>query len=153
MSEFDMTPEDEIIIARLRRGLDDSDPVPSDVTEFARAAFAWREIDAELAALEFDSVEEETPVGVRSSATARMLSFQAGQWMLDIEYDDSAQRLIGAISPQTLYTLELHTAGAYFTTESDDAGRFQADGVARGPLSLVLHFADGQIVKTQWVVL
>jgi hypothetical protein len=127
--------------------------VPSDVNEFARAAFAWRDIDAELAELEFDSIEEEVPAGVRSSATARMISFQAGQWMLDIEYDETTQRLLGAISPETAYTLELHTAGAYFTTESDESGRFEAPGVVRGPLSLVLHFHDGPVVKTQWVVL
>lgn len=145
--------EDEILLAGLRKGLDESDPVPSDVTSFAKAAFSWQEIDAELAGLDFDSVEEGTPAGVRSSATARMISFQAGQWMIDIEYDEVAGRLIGAISPQTSHTIEFHTAGAFFTTESDDAGRFEAEGVARGPLSLVLRFPDGQVIKTQWVVL
>jgi hypothetical protein len=153
MDEFTTSNEEERLIARLRRGLEESEPVPTDVGEFARAAFSWRDIDADLAELEFDSVDEEQPVGVRSSATARMVSFQAGQWMLDVEHDPIAGRLIGAISPRAEYRVELHTAGAVFTIASDDAGRFEADGVNAGPLSMILHFNDRQVIKTQWVVL
>lgn len=153
MSEFKVTREDETLLAGLRTGLSESDPVPSDVDEFARAAFSWRDIEARLAELDFDSVDEDVPAGVRSSVTARMMSFQAGQWMLDIEYDEAAGRLLGAISPQSGYTIELHTAGALFTAESDESGRFTADGVNPGPLSMVLHFSGGEVIKTQWVIL
>ena len=152
MSEFDKTREDELI-AGLRRGLEAGDPVPSDVTAFAKAAFTWRDIDAELAELEFDSADEDVPTGVRSSATARMISFQVGQWMLDVEYDEANGRLMGAISPEATYSIELHTTGALFTTESDDAGRFEAEGIVSGPLGMVLRFTEGPVVKTQWVVL
>lgn len=153
MSEFMTSKEDAELLAALRSGLAQSDPVPSDVAEFARAAFTWRGIDAELAELDFDSAREDVPAGVRSSATARMISFQAGQWMIDIEYEEISGRLMGAISPESPYSLELHTAGAFFTTESDDVGHFEADGVAPGPLSMVLRFPGGPVVKTQWVVL
>jgi hypothetical protein len=153
MSEFNQSKEDEKLLAMLRKGLADSDAVPSDVVAFAKAAFTWRDIDAELAELDFDSADEEVPAGVRSSTTLRMISFQAGQWMIDIEYDEAAGRLIGATSPPARYTVELHTSGASFTTESDDMGRFTADGIARGPLGMVLRFIRGQVVKTQWVVL
>lgn len=153
MSEFSTSPEDERLIAGLRAGLEQSDPVPWDVMTFAKAAIAWREIDAGLAEMEFDSIEEDMPAGVRSSATARMISFQAGQWMLDIEYDDHSGRLMGAISPETAYTVEVHSAGALFSTDSDDVGRFEAEGVTPGPLSLVLYFRGGQNIKTQWVIL
>jgi hypothetical protein len=153
MSEFNQSKEDEKLLAMLRKGLANSDAVPSDVAAFAKAAFTWRDIDAELAELDFDSADEEVPAGVRSSTTLRMISFQAGQWMIDIEYDEAAGRLIGATSPPARYTVELHTSGASFTTESDDMGRFTADGIARGPLGMVLRFIRGQVVKTQWVVL
>lgn len=152
MSEFE-SAEEEKLIAALRKGLGDSDPVPRDVIEFAKAAYTWRDIDAELAELEFDSIDEDIPSGVRSSATARMISFQAGQWMIDIEYTEAFGRLIGAISPRARYTVEVRTAGTSFTTESDDSGRFEAEGVSPGPASLVLRFPDGQVVKTQWVLL
>ena len=153
MSEHSRSKSDEDLIAALRAGLDEADPVPGDVIAFAKAAFTWGDIDAELASLDFDSAETGQEAGVRSSATARMISFQAGQWMLDIEYEEIAGRLLGVISPEASFRIDLHTSGAFFTTESDPSGRFQAEGVSRGPLSLVLHFTDGQVVKTQWVVL
>lgn len=153
MSEYQTSREDEGLLARLRDGLAESDTVPSDVTSFAKAAFSWRTIDAELAELDYDSVDEDLPAGVRSSSTARMISFQAGQWMLDVEFDETAGRLLGHISPQDEYTIELHSSGALFTVQSDELGRFEANGVSSGPLSLVLRFSDGTVIKTQWVVL
>lgn len=153
MNESDLSREDEMLVAGLRKGLGEGDPVPPDVKDFAKAAFEWRDIDARLAELDFDSIAEDLPAGVRSSTTARMISFQAGQWMLDIEYDESTGRLMGAISPEIAYTVDLHTSGALFTSRSDEAGRFEAEGVASGPLSLVLRLEDGQVIKTQWVVL
>ena len=157
MSEYTTSREndrdDDQILARLRAGLAQSEPAPPDLRDFASAAFTWGSIDAELASLDYDSVEEEIPAGVRSTATARMLSFQAGQWMLDIEFDPVSGRLLGHISPQASYTVELHTSGALFSVESDEVGRFEANGVAPGPLSMVLRFADRLTIKTQWVVL
>ena len=153
MSEFNTSREEQEVIGKLREGLRSSDPVPSDVTDFAKAAFEWRGIEAELAELDFDSIEEGLLEGVRSTATTRMLSFQVGQWMLDIEYDESDGRLMGHISPQSGYTVELHTSGALFSVESDELGRFEAQGVSPGPLSMVLHFADRSVIKTQWVIL
>lgn len=153
MSEFETSKEDGALIAALREGLGASDPVPGDVSEFAKATFAWRDIDAALAELAFDSAEEDLPSGVRSAATARMLSFQAGQWMIDVEFDEASGRVIGAISPEAAYTVEIHSPGAYFTADSDEQGRFEAAGVSPGALSLVLRFTHGPVVKTQWVVL
>jgi len=152
LSEFDRSREEELV-AGLREALEAGDPVPADVAEFAKAAFTWRDIDAQLAQLDFDSAEEDLPAGVRSSTTARMMSFQVGQWMLDIEFDDVSGRLIGAISPEASYSVELHTPGALFMTESDDVGRFEAEGIVPGPLSLVLRFNHRSVIKTQWVVL
>ena len=153
MSEFKTSREEEEILAKLRDGLRSSDPTPSDVAEFAKAAFEWRGIEADLAELDFDSVDEDALEGVRSTATSRMISFQAGQWMLDVEYDESTGRLMGHISPQSPYTVELHTSGALFSVESDEYGRFEADGVSPGPVSMVLRFGDGTVIKTQWVIL
>lgn len=153
MSEFNQPREDEQLLAVLREGLADSDAVPSDVVAFAKAAFTWRDIDAELAELDFDTADEDVPSGVRSSATARMISFHAGQWTLDVEFDEITGRLMGAISPEISYTIDVHSAGTFFSTASDDAGRFQAEGLLRGPLSLVLRLSDGAVIKTQWVVL
>jgi len=153
VNDFSTSREDDQLLAKLRAGLSQSDSVPSDVSEFAKAAFSWRHIDADLAELDFDSIDEDLPSGVRSSTTARMVSFQVGKWMLDVEYDETSGRLMGHISPESPYSVDLHTAGALFSVESDEVGRFEADGIAPGPLSMVLRFRDGEVIKTQWVVL
>ncbi len=151
MSEF--TNNESELIEKLRRGLQESDPVPETVGEFAKALFTWRDIDAELAEMAFDSADEETPSGVRSTAVVRMISFQAGQWLVDVEYDEAKGHLTGRISPDTQGTVELHSSGAHFAVESDKAGHFSFEGVGRGPVSLVIVFEKGQAVKTNWVIL
>lgn len=151
MSDF-MDQEDQII-ATLRKGLQQSDPVPSMVSEFAGALFTWRNIDAELAELSFDSIDEETPSGVRSTTAARMISFEVGRWTIDVEYSPVTGLLMGSVSPEASFTVELHSRGDLFAVESDDLGRFELDGIEPGPASLVLRFADGAMVKTSWIVL
>lgn len=49
--------EDRELIARLGRLLKLVDPVPRDVTDFARLAFKWRDIDGELRDIEDGSSE------------------------------------------------------------------------------------------------
>jgi len=149
-----MHPEDQTLIAQLSAALEEIDPVPTDVSEFAKAAFDWRNIDGELAALEFDSSTEDVPSGVRSTATARMISFEAGEWTIDLEYDEHARRLIGQVSPGTKCIVELHFAGGAIGVPSDDLGRFDFDDVLPGPVSLVVRTPGNlHVIKTEWTVL
>ncbi|CAN5876266.1 hypothetical protein BH23ACT4_BH23ACT4_00280 [soil metagenome] len=141
------------IIETLRKGLAQSDPVPPTVAEFAAALFTWRDIDAELAELAFDSVEEETPTGVRSTTTARMISFEVGKWTIDLEYNPATRILLGSMSPASPFTVELHSRGARFAMDLDDIGRFEFEDVEGGPASLVFRATDGEVVKTSWIVL
>lgn len=153
MSESTGQSQDRLM-SILRRGIEESDPVPTDVTEFAKAALSWRTIDAELAEIAYDSSEEETPAGVRGTATARMLSFEAGSWTIDIEYTPGSGRLIGQVDPAREATVELHLAGAIVTGQTDDLGRFDFEGVLPGPVSLVFRTAGNlEVVKTEWTVL
>lgn len=144
---------DNEILDILRKGMRQSDPVPSTVTEFAAALFTWRDIDAELAELTFDSVDEEAPTGVRSTSTARMLSFEIGKWTIDLEYNPAAAVLMGSVSPASPFSVELHSRGARFAMELDEMGRFEFDDVEGGPASLVFRAADGEMIKTSWIVL
>jgi hypothetical protein len=151
MSEF--TNKQRETLAKLRTGLEQSDPPPETIGEFAKALFGWRDIDATLAELSFDSIDSEVPTGVRSTAVGRMISFQAGKWLVDIEYDSASGHLMGRVSPDSQVTVELHSSGARFSVEGDTSGNFEFDNVITGPVSLVFHFDDGQSVKTTWVVL
>lgn len=144
---------DEQLIAMLRAGLAEGDPAPSDVAEFAKAVFSWRMIDAELAGLTFDSVTDET-AGVRSTMAARMISFEAGRWSIDIEYNEATGRLLGQVTPAGRVTVELHFAGGAIGIYTDELGRFDFDDILPGPISLVIRTAgDLEVIKTEWIVL
>ncbi len=144
--------EEEKIMALLRRGLDQTDPVPPDVTEFAKAALSWRTIEAELAMLSYDSSEERA-TAVRSTTSARIIGFEAGDWMIDLEHDAATGELRGHIEPVGRLDVELHVIGAVLATETDDLGRFTFEGVEAGPLALVIRVEGGEAVKTEWIVL
>jgi hypothetical protein len=145
--------EDEKIMSLLRRGLDQSGPVPADVTDFAKEALSWRTIDAELAQLSYDSTDETTSVTVRSTASARIVGFESGEWMIDLEHDAAASELRGQVQPAGRLEVELHVVGAVLVTETDELGRFFFDGVEAGPVALVIRVEGGESVKTEWIVL
>jgi hypothetical protein len=150
---IDKTPtDDQELISRLGQILDEADSVPGDVAEFARAAFTWRDIDAELAAIEYDSATEDTFTGVRSTATARIVTFEAGPWSIDIEYHEPTKRLIGQVNPGQKCTIEMHNSRGTVVVSSDGLGRFDFDEVFPGPASLVIQTPD-QVIKTEWTVL
>lgn len=153
MSESTDRNEDRVI-SLLRQGLAEADPVPTDITEFARASLSWRTIDAELAQIAYDSSQEPTAAGVRSVATGRILSFETGNWMIDIEYSSATGRLMGQIDPARQVTVELHLAGDAIVTDTDELGRFSFEGVLPGPVSLVFRTAGNlEVIKTEWTVL
>jgi len=52
-------PTDEQLIATLRATLDQIDPTPEDVTNFAKVSFGWRDIVKELTEITFDSTTDD----------------------------------------------------------------------------------------------
>jgi len=143
--------QDDKLISLLRRGLDGSDPTPADVTEFAEAALSWRNVDAELAQLTFDSVDDAT--AVRGVAVARMLAFESGDLMIDLEHDPASGHLRGQLEPAGQMAVELHIFDTVLVTESDELGRFTFEGIHSGPFALVIRFEGDETVKTEWVIL
>jgi hypothetical protein len=143
--------QEERLLSLLRRGLEQSDPSPVDVAEFAKAALSWRTIDAELAQLTFDSVDDTT--AVRGVAVARMLAFESDDLMIDLEHDPASGHLRGQLEPAGQMTIELHVLDTVLVTESDDLGRFTFDGVHSGPFALVIRFEGDEAVKTEWIIL
>ena len=70
-----LTPADDDLLDVLGHALRVSDPVPGNVLDGARAAFAWRTIDTELAELVFDSSQESSDG--RAEAAKRQITFRA----------------------------------------------------------------------------
>ena len=90
---------DDELVARLAEALPKADPVPAAVTEFAKAAFGWRTIDAELAELVFDSAVDEL-VGVRSEDDTRQVTFRAPGVEIEVAVmADGVRRIVGQLVP------------------------------------------------------
>jgi hypothetical protein len=155
MSEHDARPQDERLVERLRAAATRFDPVPPEIDAAARAAFTWRTIDAELAALAYDSVlDADLLVGVRGQQGPRMLTFEAAGLTAELEVvvSDGRRRLVGQLVPPGPARIGIRHRGGELTVDADDLGRFAVDGVERGPVSLRIDAQAGAVaVHTDWV--
>jgi hypothetical protein len=129
---------------------------PPELVEAAKALFTWRTIDAELAALAFDSIEvEPADAGVRAGGQPRILTFEADDLTVEVEVDEApgARRLIGQLTPPGRAELELRTPDQTVLGDADDLGRFVlALPAHRLRTSLRIRRAE-RIAETSWVIL
>ncbi len=81
---------------------------------------AWRNIDAELAQLTYDSDIDERMVAATRSETAsiRALTFTSARLSLELEVTENS--LLGQISPARTGTIEVHTTAGTTTTTVDE---------------------------------
>ncbi len=140
-----MTDPDDELMDELRVAMDEYDPVPDHLVQFAKAAFSLRTLDADLAEL----LEDEALAGVRSAATPELLTFVVGDH--SIELDLAGDRVEGQLVPPGPADVVIERAGANdVTVTADDRGRFAFERPA-GPVRLVTAI-DGQSVVTDWFV-
>jgi hypothetical protein len=141
----------EEFYAELSRIVMERDSVPDDVVGAAKASFAWRSVEDELAALVYDSADD-TPVlvGVRGGS-ARQLTFEAGDLTIELEVGGAARGVVGQLSPAQPASIELRHDGGSAFVDSDALGRFGIERVPDGPVSLRLQQAGGGRVATDWV--
>ena len=153
-----MTPwppaDDDELLGELSAALDEAREVPPEHLAAARAAFAWRTIDAELAVAElvFDSACDPAPAGpLRSAGAARLLTFRRGEVVLEIEVTEEG--IVGQLSPAGRGQVTAGTAaGDYDRTEIDPVGYFTLAPAPRGPVRL-RAVTTGFTVTTSWVCL
>ena len=139
---------------RLRAVAASADPVPSLVTDAARAVFALRDLDAQLIELVHDSAVDDDAVLVRGDDETRTLTFEHGDVAVDLQVTETPEGyvLLALVDGATGDVVVEH-AGGRTTVPLDDAGRVSLDGVPAGPVRLVLTSRDGARVTTSWVSL
>ena len=143
------TPEhdDDALLAELGEVLRMYDQPPPDVTAAAKELFTWRTVDAELAALTFDSLLDDEPAAVRSTAVApRLLTFEADGIAVELEVETepgAGRRLVGQVVPPRAGHLELVVDGRTDRAPVDDIGRFVV-GLPDEPQRLRLRLAVGE---------
>lgn len=142
---------DDALLGELRELAAVHDPVPPGAIAAARSAIAWRTIDAELAELTDDSSIEARPVGVRSTATPTLLAFDAPSLRVELEVVEAGatRRVTGQLVPPGPARVEVRHGGGALAVEADEIGRFRAEGLAPGPVSLRCTAAAG-VVETDW---
>ncbi len=151
--------EHDWLLQELRAVIAEADPVPPEVLRSGLDSFAWRTIDADLAALAYDSADDPAMAVVRASESPRLLTFEAPGLTVEVEVTGvgGRRRLIGQLVPaqQALVTVR-HHQGSTVEVEADELGRFRADDLPAGLSSLQCHLAGteaGDSVVTDWVTL
>lgn len=146
--------DDDELLTALRKAVRGREAVPADFVAAAKGAFAWRNIDAELAELTYDSLASvEDALSVRAEhASIRALTFTSPQ--LTIELEVVGDSLLGQIVPgqPAVITVEPQ-ADAGATLDADDIGRFSMQPIPTGLFRLRCRTATGIETLTGWITL
>ena len=145
--------DDEQLLAALGEAMKARQAVPEWFVETGKNAYAWHDIDAELAQLTYDSRRDEDTVGaVRSEAASiRALTFTSGRLSMELEVTDRS--LLGQIIPPRAGTLEVHTTTGVTTWPVDETGCFAVTPIPASPFRLRCRTEDGADVLTGWITL
>jgi len=144
--------DDEQLLTALSEAIKAREAVPSWFVETGKNAFAWHNIDAELAQLTYDSYEDRHEPALTRSETAsiRALTFTSDHLSLELEVTETS--LLGQIIPPGTGLLEIHTrTGEISATEVDEIGCFAVDPIPESPFRLRCRSADGTDVFTGWI--
>jgi hypothetical protein len=140
---------DDELERELRRMAEWADPVPADLVRAAAEAFVWRASGCELAELVYDSLLAGAGPTVRSGPSARLLTFEGAELTVEVEIGPSGT-LIGQLLPPGPATVQIRRPSAERTLDCDEYGRFAADRLEHGPLSLRCTAGETKIV-TDWI--
>jgi hypothetical protein len=141
---------DEQLLAELREALDTADQVPDGFVAAGKAAFAWRTVDAELAALAQEATDADALAGVRAErAAVRALSFLASDISIELEVTPDA--LLGQLVPARSGTIEVQTQeGGRQAVNVDESGWFSIRPLPSTMFRLHLQTANDNVI-TEWV--
>ncbi|HEY2288816.1 MAG TPA: hypothetical protein VGH88_23985 [Streptosporangiaceae bacterium] len=148
--------DDDELIAALGHALAAREAVPRDFVEAGQRAFAWRNIDAELAQLTYDSARGTAPEpALRSApeaASIRALTFTSAH--LTIELEITGDALVGQVVPVQAGTIEVQRrSGPATTFAADEIGCFTIAPIPASPFRLYCRTAAGIDAITGWVTL
>jgi hypothetical protein len=151
--------DDDRLLAAIGDAVRAARDVPASFTEAGRAAYTWHGIDAELAALTFDSATEQVAaLAIRAEeASPRFLSFAAAD--LTIELEIGPDTITGQIvPPQPGHADACPVSGPALTAEIDEIGCFVIRPLPASPFRLHCHTdpghgSSGISALTTWITL
>lgn len=127
------------------------DPVPAEVVLAARSAIAYLRMDAELAELTDSAPADAQMAGLRAVGAPTLLLFEADGFTVEIElFHVSGGRLLGGqLTPPYPGRVVIRHGGGTLEVVADEVGRFLAENIAPGPLSLQCA-VGGRTIETDW---
>jgi len=146
--------DDEEVLAALQQALRAQRAVPPAFIEAGKSAFAWHNIDAELAQLTYDSILDPAPeLAMRSEAASiRALTFTSAH--LTIELEVAQDSLLGQIIPAQPATIRIQPrTGAETALATDEIGCFSVQPIPSGPFRMHCRTAAGVDALTGWMTL
>jgi hypothetical protein len=161
--------DDEQLLATLGEAMRARREVPGWFVETGKNAYAWHNIDAELAQLTYDSLSDplgdslgdslsdslgdrERAAAVRSEAASiRALTFTSTGLSIELEVGEGS--LLGQIIPPRAGTLEVHTTAGVASSPVDEIGCFAVTPIPASPFRLRCRTEDGTDVLTGWITL
>jgi hypothetical protein len=146
--------DDEQLLAALRQAVRARQAVPREFVVAGQNAFAWHNIDAELAQLTYDSSRDRGyELSVRAEAASiRALSFTSAH--LTIELEVTQESLVGQIIPGQAGTIVVQPRqGAEMTAAVDEIGCFSIQPVPSAEFRLYCRTVGGTEAQTGWIAL
>ncbi|WP_049576754.1 hypothetical protein [Nonomuraea sp. SBT364] len=146
--------DDDRFFAALKQALGAAEEVPEDFVAAGKAIFTWYDIDAELAALTYDSALEGVAAATRGAELAplRALIFATGELTIELEVGQEA--LLGQVVPARAGTAYTHlVTGDVVASAIDESGCFVFRPVPGQAFRLQCRPAGGTNVVTDWIAL
>lgn len=143
--------QDEDLLAALRQAMRAREDVPPDFIQAARNAYAWHNIDYELAQLTYDSSRYADATRAET-ASIRALTFKSAHLTIELEVLDGS--LVGQLIPAHDHPVEIQTTTGGITHAGiDEYGCFEITPAPQEPFLLHCQTADGTDVLTGWIIL
>lgn len=141
--------DDEQLVVDLRAAVHGAGAPTEQMTAAAEAAYSWRTIDAELAALTEDSLVDGAVLAHAATAPARALVFESSR--LTVEITVHGDQLAGQLVPAGAGTVTVSApTGELGHATIDDDGHFTLPRPDRGPMRLRVSTESGGLM-TEWV--
>jgi len=150
--------DDEGLLAAVREVLARDEPPPDWSVDLAKGSYGLRAVDAELAALTSDSGLTTAGSVVRSGTAPRLAVFDTDDLSIEVEIEPNTRagswRLVGQLIPASPARIQIRQQRAEpVWVDVDDFGRFAADHLAGGSLSLMCMREGTRAVVTEWMAI
>ncbi|HUA30752.1 MAG TPA: hypothetical protein VMC03_17850 [Streptosporangiaceae bacterium] len=148
--------DDDQLLAALRQAVRAREAVPPEFVEAGRSAFAWHNIDAELAQLTYDSSRDrEYELSVRAEAASiRALTYTSAHLTVELEVTQDA--LVGQVVPAQAGTITVQPWQGPSEQEAvavDEIGCFSIHPLPSGRFRLQCRTVAGLETLTGWIEL